>query len=149
MQWYLFSSCWADVFTLAIFSCFNLNYYLKKIPKKFIEYYQQFHKKWVKILRVGDCGKTNMYIMFQVNLEEQQKAAEKGKSLALEIRVKNIKASVKEKRLQTNNALQPWQHGVIKTTNANRMMYEDLKEKYGIDYVPTQKTNQVKWNTYF
>ena len=116
----------------------------KKIPKKFIEYYQQFHKKWV-----GDCGKTNMYIMFQVNLEEQQKAAEKGKNLALEIRVKNINASVKEKRLQVNNALQPWQHGVIKTTNANRMMYEVLKEKYGIDYVLTTKTNQVKWNTYF
>ena len=121
----------------------------KKIPKKFIEYYQQFHKKWVKILRVGDCGKTNMYIMFQVNLEEQQKAAEKGKNLASQILVKDINKSIKEKRLQLNTALQPWQHGVIKTTNANRMMYEVLKEKYGIDYVPTQKTNQVKCNTYF
>ena len=85
-----------------------------------------------------------MYIMFQVNLEEQQKAAEKIKNYVINLRVKDNTKSRKENRPQFNTSLQPWQHGVIKTTNANRMMYEVLKEKYGIDYVLTTKTNQVK-----
>ena len=76
-------------------------------------------------------------------LEKQLGALDKLKKYARLLRVKNNKKSKKEKRPQYFQTMQPWQHGIVKTSTAVPMMWTDLKSKYpNIIYIGTAKLNQ-------
>ena len=59
------------------------------------------------------------------------------------LRVRDIRKSVKERRRQYNQTMQPWQHGLVKTCTAIPMLFEDMKAKYGTNYIRTAKLNQA------
>ena len=82
----------------------------------------------------------------KVHLEKQIAASEKFKKYAKLLRVKNVKKSIKHKKPMYFQTMQPWQHGIVKTSNAVQMMYKDLKAKYPIEYLKTAKLNQESGN---
>lgn len=78
-----------------------------------------------------------------MHLDKQVAALEKFKKFAKLLRVKNNRKSKKEKRPQFFQTMQPWQHGVVKTSNAVQMLWKDLKSKYpDLLYIRTAKLNQ-------
>jgi hypothetical protein len=78
-----------------------------------------------------------------VNLTKQNKAIEKFKHTVENLRVLEVGKSIKAGRQIFWTTLQPWQHGLIKSSNALPAQFNYIKEKYGIDSIRTKKVNQV------
>ena len=83
-----------------------------------------------------------------MNLEDQKKAVNKMKIKADKLRVLNTKSSRIQKKRVFNQKKQPWQTGLIKTSNALFMKYDYVKAKYGADSIRTAKLNQVTFTSY-
>ena len=91
---------------------------------------------------------TSINNLISVNLEDQKKAVNKMKDKADKLRVLNSKSSRIQKKRVFNQKKQPWQTGLIKTSNALFMKYDYVKAKYGADSIRTAKLNQVTFTSY-
>ena len=78
-----------------------------------------------------------------MNLTQQIEAIEKFKHTVGNLRVLDVGKTIKAGEQVFWTTLQPWQHGLIKSSNALPAQYNYIKEKYGIDQIRTKKVNQV------
>ena len=110
---------------------------------KFADFIEELDS-WFDVLNscIKDHGYKPLKSAFEVQLEKQLLALEKFRDTVKNLRVLNIKKTETEGRRIFNEALQPWQHGVIKTSVALVGLYNDLQAKYQIEYICTTKLNQ-------
>ena len=78
-----------------------------------------------------------------MNLTQQTGAIDKFKNTVKGLRVLDVGKTIKAGEHVFWETLQPWQHGLIKSSNALPAQYNYIKEKYGIDSIRTKKVNQV------
>ena len=51
-------------------------------------------------------------------------------------------ATISNLKVKGKKSLMPWQHGIITTSNAIMMIFEFLRDKFGIKYILTSRFNQ-------
>ena len=78
-----------------------------------------------------------------MNLEEQNNALITLKTRVNKLNVKNNRSSKIKKRRTFYQTKQPWQKGIVQTSNALPMMYAYLKQKYDEPHMRTAKLNQA------
>ena len=78
-----------------------------------------------------------------MNLKEQKGAILKLKNTVENLRALNVRSTIKKHKRVWKNAMQPWAHGIQKTTNALIGLFDDLQRLYDATELRTCKCNQV------